>query len=226
MRRGNCSVSGLAASRHTTPPWRRAPPRRWTASRCRASTAVTPVPISVSTPLSANAASITGRAESPISEPTLGLWSTSRTRGRTSAPNSRRHPVRQFARGLDTRQARADHHRGRSRRASSGRGEPVQVRIELHRAVVGVDVEAVLPQTRDVRLDHPAAGGQHQPVVAVGPAARRSPCARRVDGRHRGGDVADTDGVEHSTTAGCGRRSDRARSCAPGCRGRGAHSAR
>ncbi len=106
-------------------------------------------------------------------------------------------PVREFARRLDPRQPRADDHRGRTGGRHGIDGQLSQVRIESHCGVIGVDVEAVLPQTRDGGLGDPAAGREHQAVVAVGPAVGGHRVRDRVDGRHRGGDMADTGGVEH-----------------------------
>src|SRR5689334_6952980 len=54
----------------------------------RPPTAATRTPVMVSTLFSPNAASMTGRAESPISDPTYGLWSTRITRGVAAGPSA------------------------------------------------------------------------------------------------------------------------------------------
>ena len=76
-------------------------------------------------------------------------------------------------------------------------GQIADVRLQLHRAVVGVDVVTELGQPGKVRLGHPAAQRQYQAVVAqgcaVGCAHRRS---RSVDSGHVSGDMADTGRIE------------------------------
>jgi hypothetical protein len=73
----------------------------------------------------------------------------------------------QFARGLDTGQARADD----DDRVGSGVGGTVgqcgEMTTQLHRAVKGVDVETEFGQAGDVGLDQLAAQSDDQPVIGV-----------------------------------------------------------
>ena len=132
-----------------------------------------------------------------MSDPTRGLWSTSTTRGRTFAP--RCAPIRSgssHAVSIPVSPAPTT-----TTVALAGVGGPAASRrrcgIELHCGVIGVDVEAEVAQARDVGSGDPAARREHQTVVAVGQAIGGDRVPRRVDRGHRGGDVADTDRVEH-----------------------------
>ena len=138
---------------------------------------------------------MTGRADSPMSEPTCGLWSTRITRGVTpSAPDSiagSSVAISMPVRPAPTTTAVA-------LAGSCGRGGQIaDVRLQPHRAVVGVDVVPELGKPRKIRLGHAAAHRQYEAVVAkggaVGRAHRRS---GRVDSGDVGGDVADADRIE------------------------------
>ena len=141
---------------------------------------MTPTPVMVSTLLPANASSITGRAESPISEPTCGLWSTRITRG--VAPDRARPTASSVARWrFRCRSGRRRRRRRLLMAGSAVRRQAAKVPLQSHRAVVGVDVETELGQPGNVRLDHaccraPARGGRsrgsrRQSVFTVAAAA-------------------------------------------------------
>ena len=114
-----------------------------------------------------------------------------------AVPERVRQHLRQLTGGLDAGEAGADDDRRRGRGIWRTIGQAADVRLQLHRAVVGVDVVTELGEPGKVRLDHPAAHRQHQAVVAqgcaVGCAHRRS---RSVDSCHVRDDMADTDWIE------------------------------
>ena len=119
---------------------------------------------------------MTGRADAPMSEPTCGLWSTRMTLAPTSGKSALSRAGSSQA-VSDAGESGA-HHDGRGRGGRvSATGQIRKVLLQGHRAVVRVDVEAVLTQTVDVGFDHLAAERDHQAVVPWAPADVVTVCA-------------------------------------------------
>ncbi len=78
-----------------------------------------------------------------------------------------RESAGQFARGLDTGQARADHDDRVGSRVGGTVGQRGKMTTQLGRVVKGVDVETEFGQAGDVGLDQLAAQSDDQPVVGV-----------------------------------------------------------
>ncbi|MNS79919.1 hypothetical protein D3C72_1135830 [compost metagenome] len=75
-------------------------------------------------------------------------------------------PRRHLGRGLDAGEPGASYHHGIARHAVGAAGQPVQMRLQPRGIGHLVDVEGMRFESVDRRTEQPAAGGQHQAVIA------------------------------------------------------------
>ena len=120
----------------------------------------------------------------------------------TGSGEQRPQPARQFAGRLDSGQPSTDHDdRGRRWRRRII-GQRLQVALERHGAVIGVDVKnnvaTELVHACYGGFDHLAARRQHQAVVRVSDAFRGGdPAGVGVDRGHVGRNMGNSRGIEH-----------------------------
>ena len=109
-------------------------------------------------------------------------------------------PGRHFGGDFDAGEAGADHDHGAASFAGLTLAQRSQMRIELARGLIGVDVKTVRCQSRDRVPRQLAAERQHQPIAGQRFAAAGTrdgdPSSRGIDGFDLGHPVAHADGIK------------------------------